>query len=73
MEVKFTINRQGAFLNIPRLFFGENAPPKEITLICNGKEIKARLYFVYPRVYRYRVYSKYASHLADDVECKLVN
>jgi len=73
MEIKFTISKRGAFLSIPRSLFRENAPPKEITLICNDKEIKARLYFVYPRVYRYRVYSKYVPHLANGVECRLAS
>jgi hypothetical protein len=69
--IDVVVRKNGVFLKFPISYlatrFGKL--PDMVKLICDGKEVEARLYTIYRDFVLYRVYAKYVSAVLNSEEC----
>jgi hypothetical protein len=75
VEVKVTKTRNGVYIYFPvshiRQLFN-NTVPEFITLLCGGREVRARFNMMTSSLIRYRVYDRYVPTLLEHDDCRLV-
>jgi len=75
VEVTVSRTKNGVYLYFPtdymKQLYGDQIP-EYITLMCDGREVKARFVVMNGTVARYRVYGRYVITLMESDECQLV-
>jgi hypothetical protein len=75
VEVKVTKTRNGVYIYFPVNYIRQlfnNTVPEFITLLCGGREVRARFNMMTNTVIRYRVYDRYVAILMEHDDCHLV-
>jgi hypothetical protein len=75
VEVKVTKTRNGVYIYFPADYIRQlfnNTVPEFITLLCGGREVRARFSMMTGTVVRYRVYDRYVAILMEHDDCHLV-
>jgi O-methyltransferase involved in polyketide biosynthesis len=75
VEVKVTKTRNGVYIYFPADYIKQlfnNTVPEFITLLCGGREVRARFNMMTSSLIRYRVYDKYVLALLEHDDCHLV-
>jgi len=75
VEVKVTKTRNGVYIYFPADYIKQlfnNTVPEFITLLCGGREVRARFNMMTNSLIRYRVYDKYVPTLLKRDYCHLV-
>ena len=71
VEVKVSKTKNGVFIHFPKQLFGDTIP-EYVTLLCGGREIRARFNSMTSSSVRYRVYSRYVPVLLSHDDCYLI-
>jgi hypothetical protein len=75
VEVKVTKTRSGVYIYFPADYIRQTfngSVPEFITLLCGGREVRARFSMMTSNLVRYRVYDRYVATLMEHDDCHLV-